>query len=313
MTNLNLSDEALAHLKSDLQAADGAAKLLGLLVTKKRELDSLERFRSILAGESTFESHYADFEEVINAAYADPGSGAALQVAAAQLDTATKQAIATYSALKTRYSLNHSADKRKSELMKGTQLSQLNKLQGLDVVNRAALESVRQQVAALPAFKPCTGEELLNSPTSLCPHTGFDPRVVPDWLKEQRAVDVLEQCETDIDSLHREWTDQLLGELEDPSIQPTLQALKASERKRVDEFLKSRTLPQDLDAEWVRIIGEALRGLKRKSYKANDFAKAVLGDGAPLKVDELRERFEKWLKEQTSQDSPESVRFALED
>lgn len=313
MTNLRLSVEEMNHLDSDLKVAAGAEKLLGLLASKGRELGALERFRSILIDQSDFQTHLQEFEGAINNAYAQPGDDAARQKAEGKLNGVVKKALLSYSDLKERYSLNHTADKRKKQLMEGKQLKQLNRLQNLPVINRVALEGLRQQVAGLLVSKACTDEELLNSPTSLCPYTHFDPRLIPGSLRGRRAEDVLGDCEVGIDQLHVQWTNQLLGELEDPSIKPTLQALKPEERKRVVEFTSSGVLPDDIDAEWQRIIGAALRGLKLKPIRTGDFARATLGDGSPLKVEEVRERFDKWLKEQTAQDSVESVRFVLED
>ena len=313
MTNLALTDADLDHLKTDLSAYTGAARLLEQLGKKKREVDALQRFRAILEGESGFEASYRDFDETVNAAYADPGDAATLQLAAASLDAATASALQTYNKLKGLHSLNYSDDKQRVELMTGAQLSQLKRLKTLKVLNAAALETVGERIAKLPVSKTCTDDELLNSPTSLCPHTSFDPRDVPAATRDKSAKAVLEECQIEVDNLHRAWTNQLLDELQEPAVATTLGALKSGERERVESFLKTRTLPKEIDAEWLRIIGEALRGLKRKPVKSNDFARAVLGDGAPLKAEELRERFEKWLARQIEDGEAQSVRFALED
>ncbi len=67
-----------------------------------------------------------------------------------------------------------------------------------------------------------------------------------------------------------------------------------------------------MDDAFVRIMNEALSGLKTRKLQPADVAKAIFGDGVPLKASELRERFEKWIKETLGDEAQETVRFVLD-
>jgi len=179
-------------------------------------------------------------------------------------------------------------------------------------VNKDILEELRNTLVNIPIYHACSNEELLSSPTSLNPYTKFDPRTLV--VKDSPANDLLAECEERIVRLEQDWTNQLLKELRDPAIAPTLTALKPEEKKIVDDFIASQQLPAQINDAFVNVMNTALRGLKRKAVKATAFAKQVMGDGTvPLKAEEMRQRFEKWLKDQLGADQPETVRFVLED
>ena len=101
--------------------------------------------------------------------------------------------------------------------------------------------------------------------------------------------------------------------MEDPSVQSSRKLLGADSQKLIADFLAAKVLPADISDSFINTMNDCFKGVKKKSVKASDFAKRIAGDGAPLKVEELRARFEAWLKEQVGSDDSNSVRFVLED
>jgi hypothetical protein len=53
--------------------------------------------------------------------------------------------------------------------------------------------------------------------------------------------------DTQLDQLLAEWTQTLLGNLEDPTTRENLHLLKSQQRQLVDNFLRSRSLPETID------------------------------------------------------------------
>jgi len=130
---------------------------------------------------------------------------------------------------------------------------------------------------------------------------------------EMFAVELVQQCEDDIAELHRSWTSQLLDELQDPSVKASRKLLSEESQKLISDFLSAQVLPAQISDEFITTMNDCFKGVKKKSIKTSDFAKKIAGDGAPLKVEELRARFERWIKEQVGSDDSNSVRFVLED
>jgi hypothetical protein len=95
-------------------------------------------------------------------------------------------------------------------------------------------------------------------------------------------------------------------------VQASLAALKREEHELVTKFLADKALPAEITDAFINAINTALMGLKRRAVKRDELADAILGDGSPLKPDELRERFEAWLKSQIGSDDRNAVRFVLE-
>lgn len=311
MSNLSITETDFGELRAGLKQCHVQERVVVLLENEQQKLAALQRYEYILFGQPTFVTALECFKQQIGAVYADP-SGADLEMLKTKLDDTTRTAMKTYQDLKKLHTLDKDGDNRKKVILQGASLKSLNKLAGVKVLNRSSLEQIWTSLENLPVDQTCTDEELLKSPTSLCPYTKFDPRNVPPDMSP--AMDVLTECESDITELLAAWTAQLLTELNDPAIKSTFSsALKPADKKVVDKLIQDKTLPDPVDDAFVRIINEALSGLKTREVKSGDVAKAILGDGVPLKESELRDRFEKWLKEVLASDAPEAVRFVLKD
>jgi len=311
MSNLNLGDEDIAGLEAQLKQCEMQERVLAVLQDERQrlELSALERYQDILKGQPDFVAALDALKQAMREVYADPAS-AGLDALKARIGETARVAIRTYQDLKKRHTLGKDEDKRKKVIIEGPALKSLNKLAGIRVLNVGSLDQIRNSLGTLPVDQPCSDDELLRSPTSLCPYTRFDPRAVsPD---SPAAQDVLAQCESEIGRLLESWTQQLLSELGDPAIRSTLSALKPADREVVDTFAKDKKLPAPVDDAFVRIMNEALSRLKTRKLQPADVAKAIFGDGVPLKASELRERFEKWIKETLGDEAQETVRFVLD-
>ena len=185
-----------------------------------------------------------------------------------------------------------------------------NSLMLVTALNGTKLEDLRGRINAVVSCSGATDADILKSPTSLCPNCRFDPQTHP---METVAVELVQLCEDEIGELHQSWTNQLLNELQDPSVQSSRKLMGAEAQKLIEEFLSAKVLPAEISDAFITTMNDCFKGVKKKSVKASDFAKKIAGDGAPLKVEELRARFEAWLKEQVGSEDSNSVRFVLED
>ena len=104
----------------------------------------------------------------------------------------------------------------------------------------------------------------------------------------------------------------MLANLEDPTTKGNLGLLKPESRKLVDDFIKKRSLPEDLDQDFIHALKEALSGLTKVSVNIENLRDALFAGGSPATPAEMRKRLEEYLGELTKGKEPGKVRIVLE-
>ena len=312
MQNLKLTAAEIDALATELATVQALTGILSFVGESRGSLDALQRFDDILGDRDTTFCQSLDALKVsLNDVYTAPMT---LDVQAtalkATLASAVAAALKAYHDLHRRFRLDKAGDTRKKALTAGTSLKQLNRLVHIKTLNPAKLQELRAGYETLTPCGGCTDDELLKSAKSLCPKCGFDPG---DAHYIAPALDLLTDCEKNVEVLLATWTMQLVKEVKDPSVTGSLEALNKDEFLLVTKFMADGKLPDDVTDAFISAINTVLSGLKRKTVKSKDFAAEVIGDGTPLKADELRERFETWLKAQIGNDDKNTVRFVLDE
>ena len=110
-----------------------------------------------------------------------------------------------------------------------------------------------------------------------------------------------------------EWTKTLLTNLEDPTTKERIKkVLSSDQRAIVQDFLKSRRLPEKIDHAFLNAVKEALTDLALVSVKIANLRDALLAGGSPVTPAEMLKRFEEYLEELTKGKEPSKVRIVLE-
>lgn len=203
-----------------------------------------------------------------------------------------REYIETYIELHRKHRLNAEQDNRKKQLMQDSKLDTLKKLKEIRLMPKSELDTFINRVANLRTCYSLDKGMLENEP--ICSSCGFKP--AEERIVTAGAIDELrEQLET----LHSQWQENLHTTLQDPSVTKNFELLKPYVRKRVEDFMQSKTLPDDLDSEFVNAIIEVLSNMKRVDIHIEDLSKAMLEGGSPCTVEDLRRRFERFLHSQT--------------
>ncbi|HOV31468.1 MAG TPA: BREX-3 system P-loop-containing protein BrxF [Anaerolineaceae bacterium] len=126
------------------------------------------------------------------------------------------------------------------------------------------------------------------------------------------AAAVLQQLDDQLDKMLAEWTAALITNLEDPTTKGNLSLLKQESRKLVDDFIKKRTLPDDLNHDFIHALLEVLSGLTKVTVKIADLRNALLAGGSPATPAKMRKRFDEYLDGLTKGKEPGKVRIVLE-
>jgi hypothetical protein len=311
MQNLKLDGGGITALQDQWAMCVALANLLAFVKDNQTGLSATERFDAILGSlDADFCTRLGQLEANLNAMYAQPQTlETAKDNLKAELNATVSAALKTYHTLHKRYRLDKAGDTRKKAIVNSPTLKQLNRLVNIKTLTAAKLEEIRRRLDILPC-NGCSDAELLKNSLSLCPNCNFNPG---NFAGQDAALEVLTLCEQDVEQLHKAWTGELLNDLQDPFVLASLNALKPEERKLVDSFIAAQSLPADISDPFINAINTVLSGLKRKTVKAQEFARQVVGDGTPLKPAEVREKFEAWLKAQIGTDDQNTVRLVLEE
>jgi hypothetical protein len=238
-----------------------------------------------------------------------------------------KAYLLAYLSMHAKARLGVNEDKRKAQLMGDERLKALQKLSTIDLMPRQHLADFQNRLAGLKSCFALTEQELDASP--VCLHCGFRPaaeiRTEVKGLSDElhsvlstqssvliNAAAVLQQLDDQLDKMLAEWTAALISNLEDPTTKGNLSLLKPEPRKLVDGFIKKRTLPDDLDQDFIHALQEVLSGLTKVSVQTEDLRAALLAGGSPATLVEMKKRFEEYLAGLTKGKEPGKVRIVLE-
>ena len=218
-----------------------------------------------------------------------------------------KAYVQTYLALHVKARLGVNEDRRKTTLTGDERLKVLQKLSTIELMPRQHLTDFQNRLAGLKSCFALTEQELDASP--LCPHCNFKPGAEPPAAP---AGTVLDGLDGEMDKLVENWTQTLLTNLEDPITRGNLDLLKPDPKKIVNGFIKKRSLPDELDQDFIHALGEVLSGLQKVPVKIAELREALLAGGSPVTPAEMKKRFEEYLDELTKGKEPGKVRIVLE-
>ena len=181
-------------------------------------------------------------------------------------------------------------------------------LAGISLMPTSQLNTFDDKLDKLKSCASLVESEL--SATPYCPHCSFRPANEQGDLLP--AANVLKQMDGELDRLLDGWRQTLLDNLDDPIIQANLDLLKVSARELIKKFVASKKLADPVSPDFVSAVQEALSGLEKVRVSSDDIKAALLRGGSPAKPDELRDRFESLLREQSKGKDASKLRFVVE-
>ncbi len=229
------------------------------------------------------------------------------QQAQRKLGDLKKQYIRTYLDLHTRARLGVNDDKRKERLVTDERLQKIERLATIDLMPVQHLTDFKNRLAGIKSCFALTEQEL--EAATDCPYCSFRPATEPVPAPADRMLSALDD---ELDRILSGWTETLLDNLGDPTTKEQLELLKPEPRKLVDAFIASRTLPDDVDHDFIHAVKEVLSGLAKVVVSADDLRVALLSGGSPATLGEMKKRFEEYLSEKAKGKDPDKIRIVLE-
>ena len=226
---------------------------------------------------------------------------------AQRLNELKRDYIRIYLDLHARARLNHGDDRRKGNLVQDGRLGTLRALTTVELMPVAQLTDLERQLTSLKTCFSLTPAELDTAP--ICPHCGFRPNVESVDVATSVALDRIDAA---LDRMLADWTQTLIDNLQDPTVQDDLGLLKADDRVLIDSFLNARQLPDPLSKAFLKALGEVLSGLVKVSISADDLRAALLSGGSPVTPADIRKRFDDLISDKTRGKEAAKVRIVLE-
>ena len=116
----------------------------------------------------------------------------------------------------------------------------------------------------------------------VCPHTPYRP--VESAPRPRSAAQTLDDLDDRLDDLVRDWTQTLLGNLEDPTVSANVELLNDPAGKaELAAFMQRRELPEAVSSALVQALQEALTGLEKVTLTGSDLYETLMRGGIPVR------------------------------
>ena len=237
----------------------------------------------------------------------------ALPTIGQRLHSLKKDYLTKYMSLHTRARLGSRQDKQKGALSVDPRLKVLQKLAAIDLMPTQQLVDFQNRLASLKSCFALTESELESYP--VCPHCSFKPASEAVHSGQSTGIadpDILDRMDDELDQIVESWTRTILNNLEDPITRANMtELLHDEERKVIESFVKSGTLPEPLDSNFVQIIKTVLAGLQKVPVKKSDLIDlaARLGPSTP---DEFKRAISEYVDSLSRGKDQAKVRIVLE-
>jgi hypothetical protein len=175
----------------------------------------------------------------------------------------------------------------KNAVMNSPQYVNLKRLADIDLLTKAKLDTIGNNLAALKVCIELTPEMLKTS--HFCPKCGFQLGGADPLVKG-----AVEQIEDRLDVLTEEWTVALLNTINDPLVLTQKDYLSAEQQKAIDDFLKAKVLPEKVDSFLVNAIVDLLKGFDAVTVSGQELIDKLSALG-PLDVGAFKARIDEMV------------------
>ena len=309
LKNFRYDAPEIRSQRSGLESLDSIISLQELVADLGSTASFLSTAAAVLSAEHEWVTKMKMTRNEILVQIGDPderGAATFRQQAQHKLDDLKQDYIQTYLEMHAKARLGVNEDRRKRDLMDDERLKVLQKLSTVELMPSQHLTDFQDRLAVLKSCFALTEPRMDVSP--VCPDCDYKPNAEA-FIAAGMELDGLDN---ELDELVAAWTQTLLTNLGDPSAKEDLELLKPEAKKLVNRFIQERSLPDDLDQDFINALKEAFSGLQKVLVGSADLRAALLAGGAPATPEEMKKRFEQYLDRLTKGKEPGKVRIVLE-
>jgi hypothetical protein len=216
-----------------------------------------------------------------------------------------QQYMEVYTQLHQQAVLGPQEEMRRRRLKNDPRYMRLATLAQIDKMNAPELRVWERAVAALPACVEFHTQLLDSAP--ICPYCRFQPTQA---ARQSSAARRLGQLEAELDLMLTRWEEALRNTLRSETARESLSRMTVAERQPIEQYLAARDAP--LADDFVQIVNRALRGIQKVSLNVDDLLEALSAGGFPCTEDDLRQRFETFLRAKMRGYDTRNTRLSIE-
>ncbi|MEA3314002.1 MAG: DUF6079 family protein, partial [Caldisericota bacterium] len=202
-----------------------------------------------------------------------------------------------------RVRLNASEDDKKQKLLYDKRINALRQLKEIDILPGNKCDEFIDKITRMKTCWNLTKEKLERFP--ICPDCNFRP-------KEEKIVKSfnLEEMEEELDNLLETWTGTLINTFNDPKIKSNIELLTKEQKVMISTLIKNKKFELPIDIGLVEAIKELLHGIEKIEITIDEL-KNVMGNGNPLTLNDIKERFDSFINNKMSSMDVHNTRFVL--
>jgi hypothetical protein len=245
----------------------------------------------------------AQVEGALKDLYQALKAGESCEKEIALLDQLKRQYIDHYYKLHSQVRLGATAENQKNQMLRDGRFDALRQLTTIKILPAQKLKEWQEKLDQLKVCWKLNKTELEHTP--YCIYCKYRPK---DEAYIQPVS--LAQLDKELSDLLEEWSNTLRTTLNDPAIADSISLLTAKQQELIRQFQTSGELELPIDVRLVDTIRELLDGIHKVEIPLQRLID-MAGDGNPLTVDELRERFERLIREEVGNQPTSSIRIML--
>jgi len=219
------------------------------------------------------------------------------------LDQLKKEYIDHYYKLHSQVRLGATAENQKTQMLRDGRFDALRQLTSIKILPAQKLKEWQEKLDQLKVCWKLNKTELEHTP--YCIHCKYRPK---DEAYIQPVS--LAQLDKELTDLLEEWTNTLRTTLNDPEFTESITLLTAEQQELIRQFQLKGEFDLPIDIRLVETIRELLDGIYKVEIPLHRLIE-MAGDGNPLTLDELRERFERLIREEVGNRPTSRIRIML--
>jgi predicted ATPase len=209
-----------------------------------------------------------------------------------QLKALKNKYIKAYMLLHQQARLNPETEQIKQDLLNDKRLKKLKQLSSIPILPHQQLQEFEQNLQQFQSCNALTAKDL--TATTICPHCQY---------KAEQTISVeytLIELKYKLNNLYQQWTKILLQEIE-----------KSHSYVDLEDFLISRTLPEEINREFIKALLNSLSKLRQININYDKLYQFMKRDGLPITAEEMEKRVHDYIKRQIGGEDVDEVRIVL--
>ena len=307
LNNFNYTMEQIEQLGKDITAAKMVLeyeKFRNDCLANVNYMMNLERMELGAALKAEMEAAKEKFRKIRDDIPQDMSGEAAAADVNNLLAKVKHQYIDVYFAEHQKKRLGISDGQRKGELLGSAKLANLKRLKAIhNIFSASKLDSIEKDLAGLKVCYELTPDMLKTN--HFCPKCHFLMGGADIPVKGR-----LDEIEERIDCLLAEWADTLFNTVTDPTLEEQRQYLSPEQRAVIDEFIKTKALPEKIDQFFINAIEDLLQGFEPVAIAADELIDK-LGAIGPCDLDTFQHKLKALLDSYTKGKNKEKLRIIV--